>query len=100
MTDIITTDYGYLICVISGKREAQESDYKEYEEQLTKEKETYRQDLLETLKQQRMEQEWQRLEQESDVVRYRERWSLFVTENELPLGVSFSPSKGRKIKLS
>ena len=81
MTDIIVTEYGYLVCLVTGVREAQESDYAQYEQQLIREKETYREDLLESLKEQRMEEEWERLEQESVITRYRERWSLYVKEH-------------------
>ncbi len=81
MTDIIVTEYGYLVCLVTGKRAATENDLAEYERQLIQEKETYREDLLEALKQQRMDEEWQRLEAESDIIRYRERWSLYVKEH-------------------
>lgn len=81
ITKIIETPYGYLICYVTGFREAREGDFASYQEQLQREKAAYRSQLIHELKAQRMEQEWQRLTDENVIVYNRTRFSEYLQEN-------------------
>jgi len=81
MTGIIETPYGYLICYVTGFRDALQVDYDSYAQQLQQAKNAYRSQLIHELKAQRMEQEWQRLVDESVIVYNRTRFSEYLQEN-------------------
>ncbi len=78
ISDLIETEYGYLIVKVISFLPSRESDVQMYEERLEMVKEEYRSRVIEELKDQRMEEEWQRLEQESKVLRYEEVWENYV----------------------
>lgn len=67
ISGVIETDYGYLILMMTGKREAKDKDLEEFTSQLEQARTSYRAELLSDLKSQRMEQEWERLENEAEV---------------------------------
>ncbi len=78
ISELIETEYGYLIVKVVTFLPSRESDALVYEERLERVKEEYRTRVIEELKDQRMEEEWQRLEQESKVLRYEEVWETYV----------------------
>ncbi len=78
ISDLIETEYGYLIVKVITFLPSRESDAQVYEERLENVKEEYRSKVIEELKDQRMEEEWQRLEQESKVLRYEEVWENYA----------------------
>lgn len=81
ITRIIETPYGYLVCYVTGFREAKEVDYASYTSQLQQARADFRSQLIRDLKAQRMEQEWQRLVDENLIVYNRTRFSEYLQEN-------------------
>ncbi len=80
VSELIETKYGYLIVRIisfipQGSKEAEI-----YEERLELVKENYREQIIEELKSQRLEEEWLRLEQESQIQRFDEEWEDYVNQ--------------------
>lgn len=82
ITDIIETEYGYLIVKVIHYQPANDSDKQFYASQLEAARETYRGELMEELRKQRLEEEWQRLEEESDIQRWDERWQEYLLSAE------------------
>lgn len=82
LTPVIQTEYGYLICYVIGIEEAEPQDYDSYQNQLLIARNGYRNDLIQQLKNQRMEEEWKRLEQDSVILRYVSRFSEYVFTTE------------------
>lgn len=81
VSNVLETDYGYLIVYVMAFNDAQESDYIAYEEQLAAAKQEFREQSIEELKSQRLEEEWQRLETESDVQRFGAVLSEYIAEH-------------------
>lgn len=86
ISPIIETPYGYLITYVSGRRDPRPADYGQYEAQLKAAREAYRSELIESLKTQRMEEEWQRLEEESEIRRYDQAFLRALTLDSTPSG--------------
>ncbi|MCF0134985.1 MAG: hypothetical protein HUJ69_01015 [Lachnospiraceae bacterium] len=82
MTKLIETEYGYLAALVTSRTDCREVDLRIYEEQLQQRRAAYRVDLIQQLKDQRLEEEWQRLEQESSIQRFTDVFSSFVEANE------------------
>lgn len=84
MTEVMETEYGYLICLVTSFIQPNDQDLQTYDIQLLMKKAEYRGDLINMLKTQRMEEEWQRMEQEADIVRYRDNLIEYVLRSENP----------------
>lgn len=82
MTDILETEYGYLIVKVIAFYDVTPADTEEYAKQLEASREAYRAQLMENLKAQRLEEEWRRLEEESEIQRWDDRWEEFVRAGE------------------
>lgn len=82
MTDLIETPYGYLVVEVLNYRTPSQADYESYELQVQTARETYRMQFLTELKAQRLEEEWQRLREESGAICYEEAWETYVKENK------------------
>lgn len=78
ISQLMETEYGYLIVRVVSYLSQEPRGVAVYEALLSAVKEDYRAQLVEDLKRQRMEEEWQRLESESEVRRYDERWEEYV----------------------
>jgi len=81
ISDIIETQYGYLIAEADEFSEATVRDVQEYSSQLQRAKENYRSQLVEELREQRLDEEWERLVSESTVTLYQEEFSKYLKEN-------------------
>ena len=53
-------------------------DIQSYQKILMDVKEAYRDEIMEQLKSQRMEEEWQRLEKESSIRRHDAKWEAYM----------------------
>ena len=78
VSELIETKYGYLIVQVVSLSPASSYDMKMYEELLQEAKEAYEGEIIEQLKSQRMEEEWQRLEKESSIVRSDAKWEAYM----------------------
>ncbi len=80
VTPVMETDYGYLMVQVISCCAPTQADEAEYEKQLEAAKEAYRMRLMEELKHERLEEEWQRLEEETRIRRWDEKWVSYVQE--------------------
>lgn len=82
ITQVIETPYGYMIAYVTGFREPASEDYVTYKRQLKQARYRYRLDLLDSLKEQRLEEEFERLENEADIETYPDKLSRYIKEAE------------------
>ncbi|MCI8633794.1 MAG: hypothetical protein HFE64_09995 [Lachnospiraceae bacterium] len=82
ITPVIETEYGYLIVQVISYCTPTPTDEMEYEKQLESAKEAYRMQLMEELKHERLEEEWQRLEEETLIRRWDEKWTAYIVKTE------------------
>lgn len=80
ITPIIETEYGYLIVRVVTYAQPSQTDRSEYERQLEAAKEAYRVQLIEELKMERLEEEWQRMEEETRIQRWSEKWQTYIRQ--------------------
>lgn len=78
VSPLIETEYGYLIVKVVSFLPAGQDDGAVYEAGLAEVKAQYRSKVIEELKRQRMQEEWQRLEQECEIIRYDQVWEDYV----------------------
>ncbi len=78
VSELIETKYGYLIVQVVSLSPSTSYDIQSYQEILEKVKEDYRDEIIEQLKSQRMEEEWQRLEKESRIQRHDAKWEAYM----------------------
>ena len=84
MTGVMETEYGYLVCLVTSFIQPNDPDLQTYDVQLLMKKAEYRGALINMLKKQRMEEEWQRMEQEADIARHRENLIDYVQKSVNP----------------
>lgn len=82
ITPVIETSYGYMIAYVTGFREPGSDDLITYKRQLKQARYRYRLDLLDSLKEQRLEEEWERLENEADIESYPDKLSRYIKDAE------------------
>ncbi len=78
MTEFMTTEYGYLVCLVTRITGPYEQDLITYQNQLQIVRSSFREQAFGVLKQQRLEEEWNRLEQESEITVRKEAFSELV----------------------
>ena len=78
VSDLIESEYGYLLVRVVSYPSVSENDMQTYERLLHEARENYRAQLMQELRTQRLEEEWRRLENESVIRRYDERWEEYV----------------------
>ena len=78
VSQLIETEYGYLIVKVVSFLPSGEDDAAIYETCLSDMKTQYRSRVIEELKGQRMQEEWQRLEAECEIIRYDQVWEDYV----------------------
>lgn len=81
ITDILETPYGYLIVRVVMYPAFTDAAFSEYEEQLRSARETERARIINELKKQRLEEEWQRLEEESEIQYFSDVWEEYIRQN-------------------
>lgn len=81
LTPVMTTDYGYLVCMVTFIADPFESDRSAYHNQLQLARNSFREQAIDVLKQQRLEEEWERLETES-VIEIRKEAFMELLKNE------------------
>ena len=78
VSELIETKYGYLIVQVVSLSPSTAYDVQSYQTLLEKVKDEYRDEIIEQLKSQRMEEEWQRLEKESMIRRHDAKWEAYM----------------------
>ena len=78
VSELIETPYGYLIVMVVSLSPSTAYDIQSYQKILMDVKEAYRDEIMEQLKSQRMEEEWQRLEKESSIRRHDAKWEAYM----------------------
>lgn len=77
-TDIISTQYGYIIVYVKNYSDAEPEDYEIFRQQLAQAKEQYRVSLLQELSEVQFESEYERLKTEVEVVINEELWDIIM----------------------
>ena len=80
VSQLIETEYGYLVVKVVSFLPSGQNDAAIYEAGLNDMKTQYRSRVIEELKGQRMQEEWQRLEQECAIVRFDQVWEDYVEQ--------------------
>ncbi len=78
VSQLIETEYGYLVVKVVSFLPSGEEDAVTYETCLSDMKTQYRSRVIEELKGQRMQEEWLRLETECEIIRYDQVWEDYV----------------------
>lgn len=80
-TDILQTQYGYILVRVEYFAQVEDHDYTVYQQQLEKARARYQTTLMQDLSQEQFETEYERLQAEAEVVVNEELWNTVISDD-------------------